>query len=107
MAAMAAKRTKTYIGRTARQLASRILPKKAKVAMARKLAELVYNILQNGMALKVKTEEEYEQRRKQRDIWFFVKGLFKYVVNGKLLPEVEEAYHEYRQGIKTASLTNA
>lgn len=107
MAAMAAKRTKTYIGRTARQLASRILPKKAKVAMARKLAELVYNILQNGMALKVKTEEEYEQRRKQRDIWFFVKGLFKYVVNGKLLPEVEEAYHEYRKGMKTASLTNA
>lgn len=107
MAAMAAKRTKTYIGRTARQLASRILPKKAKVAMARKLAELVYNILQNGMELKVKTEEQYEQRRKQRDIRFFVKGLCKYVVNGKLLPEVEEAYHEYCQGMKTASLTNA
>jgi len=107
MAAMAARRTTTYIGRTARQLASRILPKKAKVAMARKLAELVYHILQDGMELKVKTEEEYEQRRKQRDIRFFVKGLCKYIVNGKLLPEVEEAYHEYRRGTKVAPLANA
>ena len=107
MAAMAAKRTSTYIGRTARQLAGRILPKKAKVATGRKLAELVYHILQNGMELKVKTEEEYEQRRKQRDIQFFVKGLFKYIVNGKLLPEVEKAYQEHCQGIKAASLINA
>jgi transposase len=107
MAAMAAKRTTTDIGRTARHLAGRILPKKAKVATARKLAELVYNILQNGMELKVKTEEEYEQRRKQRDIQFFVKGLFKYIINGQLLPEVEKVYQEHCQGIKAASLTNA
>ena len=59
------------------------------------------------MELKVKTEEEYEQRRKQRDIQFFVKGLCKYIVNGKLLPEVEEAYHEYRRGTKAAPLANA
>ncbi len=113
IAAMAARRTATYIGRTARRLSARILPKKAKVATARKLAELVYKILQDGMELKVKTEEEYEQRRKQRDIRFFVKGLFKYIVNGELLPEVEEVYREHLQnfqsfrGTEAASLTNA
>jgi transposase len=113
IAAMAAKRSTTYIGRAARRLSARILPKKARVATARKLAELVYNILQNGMELKVKTEEEYEQRRKQRDIRSFVKGLFKYIVNGELIPEVEEVYQEHLQhlqslqGTEAASLTNA
>ena len=112
IAAMATKRS-TTIGRAARRLSARILPKKARVATARKLAELVYNILQNGMELKVKTEEEYEQRRKQRDIRSFVKGLFKYIVNGELIPEVEEVYQEHLQhlqslqGTEAASLTNA
>ncbi len=66
VAAMSAKKTRTYIGCSARRLASRLLSRKARTAVARKLAEIVFNILRHGAALHVWTEEEYEQRRSRR-----------------------------------------
>jgi transposase len=90
MAAMTAKRTTSYIGNTARRLASRILPKKAKVATARKLAALVYKVLQKGMPLTVHTEEEYQQKKEEHKIKTFLRDLGKYIVDGKFTPEVLE-----------------
>jgi len=90
MAAMAAARTQTYLGENARRLRKRITPKKAKVAIARKLAEIVFNIIRHDMPVYVKTMEEYEMRRQKREIQHFVKGLSKFSVNGEFIPEVLE-----------------
>ena len=90
MSAMAARRTTTYLGQTARRLSNRITPKKAKVAIARKLAEIVYNIIRHGMPVYVKTLEEYESRRKKREIQHFVKSLNKFSSGDGFIPEVIE-----------------
>jgi hypothetical protein len=90
MAAMAAKNTTTYLGQTARRLGSRITPKKAKVAVARKLAEIIFNIIRHGKPVHVKTEEEYEMRRKKREIQNFIKSLNKFARDGSLMQEVLE-----------------
>ena len=90
MAAMSAARTQTYLGENARRLRIRITPKKAKVATARKLAEIVFNIIRHDMPMHVKTMEEYEMRRKKREIQHFVKSLNKFSKDGELMPEVLE-----------------
>lgn len=66
IAAMSAQRTKTYIGCSARFLSARLLGRKARVAVARKLAVIVFNTIRNGAELFVWTEEEYERRRERK-----------------------------------------
>jgi len=90
ISAMTARNTTTYLGQTARRLSNRITPKKAKVAIARKLAEIVYNTIRHGMPVHVKTVEEYERKRKKREIQHFVKNLEKFSVGDEFIPEVIE-----------------
>jgi len=101
MSAMAAKRTTTYLGQTARRLSNRITPKKAKVAIARKLAEIIYNIIRNGMPVHVKTLEEYESRRQVREIKNFVKSLNKFSRGDGFIPEVFEEIQRQNARVKT------
>lgn len=96
MAAMAAKRTKTYIGCGARALARRIARRKARVAVARKLATLVFNCLRFGKKLFIWTEDDYEEKARQRKKDRFVKQLMGYLSDAEKYHELLEMLDGYK-----------
>ena len=71
------------------------------MAIARKLAEIVYNIIRNGMPVHVKTLEEYESRRQVREIKNFVKSLNKFSRGDGFIPEVFEEIQRQNARVKT------
>ena len=98
MAAMTAKKTKTFIGRSARLLASRVLPKKARLAVARKLAMMVFNCLKFGREPVVWTEEEFELKARKRKKDRFLRELSGYMQSPEAFRELQAMIREYRQG---------
>ena len=97
ISAMAAKRTKTYIGCGARVLSQRIDAKKARVAVARKLSTLVFNCLKFGKKLFVWTEKEYEERTRQRKKSKFVRQLMGYFGDKEKYQELVAMIETYRK----------
>ena len=100
--AMAAKRTKTYIGCGARALSQRIDAKKARIAVARKLSTLVFNCLKFGKKLFIWTEKEYEERTRQRKKSKFIKQLVGYFGDKEKYQELVSMIETYRKQLGTS-----
>lgn len=66
--AMIVQRTDSYLGENHRRLKSRLGPATAKVAIARKLAVIIYNILKNDLRTIRYDAEAYQRHRQEKEL---------------------------------------